>query len=241
MSDISKAVDKKALPEQWQRFIMQQEQSEYFQSIVRSIAQQRADGVEIYPSDSDVLNAFSYCDIDKVKVVILGQDPYHGTGQAQGLAFSVNMDQKVPPSLVNIYKELADDIEGFTIPSHGELIPWAEQGVLLLNTVLTVQRGKAHSHSKLGWETFTDKVIDKVNTDNAHCVFMLWGSHAQSKGKNIDRDKHCVLNAVHPSPLSAYRGFLGCKHFSMANQWLVEKDIAPIDWQIESLGTMDMF
>jgi uracil-DNA glycosylase len=229
------------LPPKWQAFIQDHQRSDYFKDIENAIAEQRASGVEIYPKDSDILNAFSYFDVDEIKVVILGQDPYHGPDQAQGLAFSVNDDQKVPPSLVNIYKELAQDIEGFVIPAHGNLTTWAEQGVLLLNTVLTVQRGKAHSHSKLGWEKFSDAVIAKINAENSNCVFLLWGAHAQQKGRDIDTQKHYVLNAVHPSPLSAYRGFMGCQHFSLANQWLVSRGLEPIDWKIENVGTMDLF
>jgi len=173
--------------------------------------------------------------------VILGQDPYHGVDQARGLAFSVNRDDKIPPSLVNIYKELQTDIDGFEIPQHGDLSSWAEQGVLLLNTVLTVQRAKAHSHAKLGWETFTDKVIAQISAQNPHCVFLLWGSHAHTKGENIDRQKHLVLSAVHPSPLSAYRGFFGCKHFSAANAWLEAKGEAGIDWKIKDHGSLSLF
>ncbi len=228
-------------PQKWQTFIEAQRQLQYFKDIEESIAEQRASGTQIYPKDSDIFNAFSYLDVDEIRVVILGQDPYHGPDQAQGLAFSVSEDQKVPPSLVNIYKELAQDIEGFVVPAHGDLRSWAEQGVLLLNTVLTVQKGKAHSHAKLGWEQFSDAVIAKINDENPHCVFLLWGAHAQQKGRNIDIEKHHVLNAVHPSPLSAYRGFLGCQHFSLANQWLAAKKIAPIDWKIKNVGTLDLF
>ena len=174
-------------------------------------------------------------------MVIIGQDPYHGPGQAHGLAFSVNQGMKVPPSLKNIFKELAEDIEGFKIPQHGCLNQWAEQGVLLLNTVLTVQRAKAHSHAKLGWENFSDALIGEISNINPHCVFMLWGAHAQQKGKNIDTDKHLVLTTVHPSPLSAYRGFFGCRHFSVANDWLVNKGLTPIDWQLEEPGSLALF
>jgi uracil-DNA glycosylase len=168
-----------------------------------------------------------------VNVVILGQDPYHGAGQAHGLAFSVLPDIKVPPSLKNIYKELATDIEGFVTPLHGHLISWAEQGVLLLNTVLTVEEAKAHSHAKLGWETFTDAVINEINDKNSGCVFILWGAHAKKKGRNIKGNKHCILAGVHPSPLSAYRGFYGSKPFSKANDWLGEHHKDTIDWWIK--------
>ena len=173
-----------------------------------------------------------------VKVVILGQDPYHGVGndnepQAHGLAFSVNPTIKIPPSLRNIYKELETDVDGFISPNHGYLSDWAKQGVLLLNTVLTVKQGQAHSHAKLGWEKFTDAIIEAINLQNDGCVFVLWGSHAQKKGKNIDANKHCVLNGPHPSPLSAYRGFFGCKHFSKANEWLKRNDKEIINWKLD--------
>ncbi|EPJ48268.1 MAG: uracil-DNA glycosylase [Osedax symbiont Rs2] len=230
-----------SLPKRWKKLIQQQQQQDYFIALIDAIAQERAQGIEIYPKDKDIYNAFEYVDIDKIKVVILGQDPYHGVDQARGLAFSVSRDDKTPPSLVNIYKELQADIEAFEIPQHGDLSSWAQQGVLLLNTVLTVQRAKAHSHAKLGWELFTDAVITQISKQNPHCVFLLWGAHAQAKGENIDSQKHLVLSAVHPSPLSAYRGFFGCKHFSTANTWLVAKGAAGIDWKIEDHGSLSLF
>lgn len=225
------------LKPQWQAMVAQEQQQPYFKSLSASIAEQRAAGEVIFPIEEDVLNAFSCVDLTDVKVVILGQDPYHGVGsdgqsQAHGLAFSVRKGIKVPPSLVNIYKELTQDISGFITPQHGYLMEWAEQGVLLLNTVLTVKQGQAHSHAKLGWEIFTDKVITALNEQNPGCVFILWGSHAQKKGKNIDTKKHLVLNGPHPSPLSAYRGFFGCKHFSKTNQWLVDNKLTAIRWQL---------
>lgn len=227
----------KKLKSQWQEIVSQEQQQAYFQKLSENIAQQRADGEVIFPVESDVFSAFSTVDLADVKVVILGQDPYHGVGangesQAHGLAFSVQKGIKVPPSLVNIYKELTQDIAEFTTPKHGYLIDWAKQGVLLLNTVLTVKQGQAHSHAKLGWEIFTDNIIAQLNEHNAGCVFMLWGSHAQKKGKNINQQKHLVLNGPHPSPLSAYRGFFGCQHFSKANHWLSEQKKSPIDWQV---------
>ena len=188
----------------------------------------------IYPPAKDVFNAFRYTELKDIKVVIIGQDPYHGPNQAHGLCFSVLPGVKTPPSLVNMYKELAQDIPGFEIPDHGYLKSWAEQGVLLLNTVLTVEQGKAHSHAKTtGWETFTDRVIQAVNDHCEGVIFLLWGAHAQKKGKVIDRNRHHVLMAPHPSPLSAHRGFFGCKHFSQANQILLEKGHTPINWQPE--------
>jgi len=221
----------------WQKIIAHEQQQDYFKTLTREIAEQRADGETILPLAEDVFNAFSTMDLAEVKVVILGQDPYHGLGkngdtQAHGLAFSVRKGIKVPPSLVNIYKELSEDISGFTPPNHGYLLDWAQQGVLLLNTVLTVKQGQAHSHAKLGWETFTDKIIAELNQHNAGCVFLLWGSHAQKKAKNIDQQKHLLLNSPHPSPLSAYRGFFGCQHFSKANHWLKAKNKSVIDWRL---------
>lgn len=229
------------LPTKWRQLIAAQQGLAYYQDLMTEIARQRTLGIEIYPSDSDLFNAFKYVDLDEIKVVVLGQDPYHGKGQAQGLAFSVNQDIKLPPSLVNIYKALNNDIPGFLPPRHGSLTQWAQQGVLLLNTVLTVQHANAHSHAKLGWETFTDNVIAALSKKNQHCVFLLWGAHAQKKGKDIDTHKHLVLKSVHPSPLSAYRGFLNCEHFSMANTWLVQRNVTPINWQIDDVGSFELF
>jgi uracil-DNA glycosylase len=230
-----------ALPAKWKAFIESQQGLPYYQNLMAEIAAQRQLGIEIYPADEDIFNALNFHDVDAIKVVILGQDPYHARGQAHGLAFSVNENIKTPPSLVNIYKELAEDIDDFKVPSHGNLKQWAEQGVLLLNTVLTVQQANAHSHAKLGWETFTDNLISLVDQHNQHCVFLLWGSHAQNKGQSIDQDKHLVLKAVHPSPLSAYRGFFGCRHFSVTNQWLKQHNIPAIDWQINDCITLELF
>lgn len=227
----------KQVKPKWQKIIAREQQQDYFQVLAKEVAQQRENGELILPLAEDVFNAFTTVDLPDVKVVILGQDPYHGIAknggsQAHGLAFSVRKGIKVPPSLVNIYKELSQDISDFTIPNHGYLSEWAQQGVLLLNTVLTVKQGQAHSHAKFGWETFTDNVIAEINNYNAGCVFLLWGSHAQKKGKNINQQKHLVLNGPHPSPLSAYRGFFGCQHFSKANQWLQAQNKSAINWQI---------
>ncbi|UTM56806.1 uracil-DNA glycosylase [Photobacterium sp. CCB-ST2H9] len=219
-------------PFDWAQFLQQERQQTYLQQAEARVAEERAAGKAIYPPEASVFSAFEATPFEQVKVVILGQDPYHGPGQAHGLSFSVQPGVKVPPSLANMYKELATDIENFTIPEHGCLQYWAEQGVLLLNTVLTVEQGKAHSHSKFGWETFTDQVIASLNEHREGLVFLLWGAHAQKKGKHIDREKHCVLEAAHPSPLSAYRGFFGCRHFSQANQWLRKIHKSEIDWQI---------
>jgi len=216
----------------WQDALGPQKEAEYFTRLMARVESEREAGKVIYPPQQDVFNALKYTPLQSVKVVILGQDPYHGPNQAHGLCFSVLPGVKTPPSLVNIYKELAADIDGFVIPKHGTLTSWAEQGVLLLNTVLTVEQGKAHSHSKWGWETFTDAVVDAVNRHQQGVVFLLWGSHAQKKGMHIDTSKHHVLNAPHPSPLSAHRGFLGCKHFSQTNQLLSSQSKSPINWQV---------
>ncbi|WP_438942667.1 uracil-DNA glycosylase [Plesiomonas shigelloides] len=215
----------------WSDVIGAEKQQPYFLDTMAYVAAERAAGKEIYPPEHDVFNAFRYTPFEQVKVVILGQDPYHGPNQAHGLCFSVLPGVPVPPSLVNMYKELAQDIAGFQIPQHGYLKSWADQGVLLLNTVLTVERGQAHSHAKLGWETFTDRVIAAVNEHCQGVVFLLWGAHAQKKGRIIDRQRHHVLTAPHPSPLSAHRGFLGCRHFSQTNQLLAQQNLPAIDWQ----------
>jgi len=216
----------------WANILGQEKQLPYFERIMQFVESERAAGKTIYPPIQDVFNAFNLTELDKVKVVILGQDPYHGPNQAHGLCFSVLPSVKTPPSLVNIYKELASDISGFTIPQHGFLQSWAEQGVLLLNTVLTVEQAQAHSHAKIGWEQFTDVVIKQVSDHCEGLVFLLWGSHAQKKGKVIDTQKHHVLCAPHPSPLSAYRGFFGCKHFSQTNQILQQQGKTKITWQV---------
>jgi len=216
----------------WADILGQEKQQPYFQQMMQFVESERAAGKTIYPPSQDVFNAFTLTELDQVTVVILGQDPYHGPNQAHGLCFSVLPQVKTPPSLVNIYKELASDITGFSIPQHGFLQSWAEQGVLLLNTVLTVEQGQAHSHGKIGWEQFTDKVIQQLSEHCDGLVFLLWGSHAQKKGAVIDTQKHHVLSAPHPSPLSAYRGFFGCKHFSETNEILIQQNKSPINWQV---------
>lgn len=188
----------------------------------------------IYPSMYDIFNAFKYTDFDDVKVVILGQDPYHGEGEAHGLAFSVKKGIAIPPSLRNIYRELHDSL-GCYIPNNGYLEKWARQGVLLLNTSLTVRKDMANSHRNVGWEILTDKVIKALNERKKPVIFMLWGSNAKAKSMLIDRSKHIVLMSVHPSPLSANRGFFGCNHFKIANDELVKMGEKPIDWQIENI------
>lgn len=189
---------------------------------------------QIFPDSQDIFNAFSLTPLSEVKVVILGQDPYHNVGQAHGLCFSVKPEVEIPPSLVNIYQELQSDL-GCYIPDNGYLVKWAKQGVLLLNTVLTVRAHEANSHRGIGWEEFTDAAIRILNQQDRAIVFMLWGRPAQMKKSMLDNPKHLVLEAPHPSPLSAYRGFFGCRHFSRANAFLEDHGITPVDWQIESI------
>lgn len=192
-------------------------------------------GHVVYPPSEDIFNAFHFTPLHEVKVLILGQDPYHGEHQAHGLCFSVEQSQpEIPPSLVNIYKELQDDL-GCYIPNNGYLKKWADQGVLLLNTVLTVRAHQANSHQGRGWEEFTDAVIRAVNEQDRPIVYLLWGRPAQSKIPMLTNPKHLVLRAPHPSPLSAYRGFFGCRHFSKANEFLSANGVEPIDWQIENI------
>ncbi|MGF6148043.1 Uracil-DNA glycosylase [Kingella potus] len=216
----------------WTQALADEKQKPYFRRILDTVRTERENGQTVYPPAADVFNAFKATEFAAVKAVILGQDPYHGAGQAHGLAFSVRPGIPVPPSLQNIYKELADDIPGFRIPATGCLQPWAEQGVLLLNTVLTVRAGQAHSHAALGWETFTDTVIRRLAEERTGLVFILWGGHAQKKGAFIDRSRHLVLTAPHPSPLSAYRGFFGSRPFSQTNTYLHAHGQTPIDWQL---------
>ncbi len=189
----------------------------------------------IYPKKSEYFQAFNSTPFSKVKVVILGQDPYHGPGQAHGLCFSVKPGVRTPPSLINIFKELKQSLE-LPIPNHGYLQSWADQGVLLLNATLTVEAGQAGSHQNKGWEEFTDKAIHCLNEHNKNVVFLLWGSYAQKKGAFIDKKEHLVLHAPHPSPLSAHRGFIGCGHFAKANEYLREKSLKPIDWQLPEVS-----
>jgi uracil-DNA glycosylase len=192
---------------------------------------QKHAGKHIYPPGPEIFAAFEHTPFDAVRVVILGQDPYHGAGQAHGLCFSVRPGVRVPPSLDNIFKEIARDL-GIARPAHGCLTAWADRGVLLLNSVLTVEEGHAGAHANRGWEGFTDAVIDALNREREGLVFLLWGAYAQRKGQLIDERRHCVLRSVHPSPLSAHRGFLGCGHFSAANRYLEAHGQAPIDWSL---------
>ena len=203
----------------------------YFEQAAIHVKTEKSQGKTIYPPGSMIFNAFNQTPFDKVKVVILGQDPYHGPNQAHGLCFSVQNGVPPPPSLINIFKELQNDI-GMAIPRHGNLTKWAEQGVFLLNASLTVRAGEPMSHSKIGWADFTDSVIKKISDHNKHVVFLLWGKFAQDKRILIDETKHLVLKSAHPSPLSAYAGFFGCKHFSKANAYLISKGIDPVDWSL---------
>jgi uracil-DNA glycosylase len=200
------------------------------QSALSYVDNERAAGKVIFPVQADVFNAFKLTTPESLKVVILGQDPYHGLNQSHGLCFSVLKGNKIPPSLRNIYKELATDIAHFETPEHGDLSQWAQQGVLLLNTVLTVEQGHANSHKNVGWEQFTDGVISIISSEFDNVIFLLWGAPAQKKATLIDKNRHTILTAVHPSPLSAYRGFFGCRHFSMTNRILKSLAKQPIDW-----------
>ena len=202
----------------------------YMQELKLFLQSEKKRGKKIFPKGEDMFKALNLTPLDKVKVVILGQDPYHGSGQAHGLCFSVPEGVRIPPSLQNIFKELQSDL-GLSIPSSGCLESWAEQGVLLLNSILSVEKGLANSHSSKGWELFTDSVISMVNKKKS-IVFMLWGGYAAQKGKSIDSTRHLVLKSVHPSPLSAHRGFFGNRHFSKCNQFLESKGISPIDWKV---------
>ena len=224
-------MDRVRLEPSWKQYLLPEFSQDYMQKLKQFLHGEKSQGKVVFPKGDEYFNAFQLTPFDQVKVVILGQDPYHGEGQAHGLCFSVQMGVKTPPSLVNIYKELATDV-GFQIPNHGFLQHWAQRGVLLLNSVLTVERGQAASHQGKGWEQFTDKVIDIINQQHQGVVFMLWGSYAQKKGQFIDRQKHLVLTAPHPSPLSAHRGFFGCRHFSQANDYLQGQGKPIIDWQL---------
>ncbi len=221
----------KKLPASWQNNLQAEFEQAYMQGLARFLNTEKTAGKIIFPPENLWFNAFESTDFDTVKVVILGQDPYHGVGQAHGLCFSVQGGVRVPPSLVNIYKELKSDL-GLEIPTHGNLQSWADQGVLLLNTTLTVEEGQAASHQRQGWEQFTDSVITTLNEQREGLVFMLWGSHAQKKIKMLNGKKHLILKAPHPSPLSSYRGFFGCKHFSQANDYLQRQGQQSINWSV---------
>jgi uracil-DNA glycosylase len=215
----------------WQARIGDYLQRPEMQALADFLRAEKRAGKVIYPPGPQIFAAFGYTPFEAVRVVILGQDPYHGPGQAHGLCFSVPPGIAVPPSLDNIFKEIRRDL-GIERPGHGCLIPWAQRGVLLLNSVLTVEQGRANSHQGKGWEGFTDAAIDALNREREGLVFLLWGNYAQKKGQLIDARRHCVLKSVHPSPLSAHRGFIGSGHFSAANRYLEERGVAPIDWSL---------
>ena len=217
--------------ETWKKALKSEFSRPYFLEIVNFLRTEKMAGKTIFPPGGLIFNAFNTTPFDKVKVVLIGQDPYHGHGQAHGLSFSVQNGVVPPPSLMNIYKELQSDL-GCKIAAHGNLTHWAEQGVLLLNASLTVRANEPMSHSKMGWTNFTDAVIRKISDEKEHVVFLLWGKFAQEKQVLIDETKHLVLKAAHPSPYSANNGFFGCKHFSKANEWLVKHGIDPIDWSL---------
>ena len=218
------------IEEGWKKMLWDEFQSPYFSELKEFLVQETS-SKKIYPPGKLIFNAFQHTPFKHVKVVILGQDPYHGAGQAHGLCFSVPAGIKPPPSLVNIFKELQSDL-GIALPAHGNLESWADQGVLLLNATLTVRAGEAGSHQNRGWETFTDAVIRKISAHKDKVVFLLWGRYAQAKEALVDGDKHLVLKAAHPSPFSAHNGFFGCRHFSKTNAYLAQKGIGPINWAL---------
>jgi len=220
------------LESSWQAVLKSEFEQPYFQIILSELQKSEADAKIIYPPSALIFNAFNACPFHKVKVVILGQDPYHNPGQAMGLSFSVPKGERVPPSLRNIYKELKDDVN-FQIPTHGDLSKWADQGVFLLNAMLTVEKNAPGSHKNIGWQNFTDAAIQTLSNQKKHLVFMLWGAFAQNKKHLIDSQKHLILQSPHPSPFSAHRGFLGNKHFSKANLYLKQNGISSINWQLD--------
>ena len=231
MTDSTDPAARIRLDDSWKQRLLPELLSPKMQSLRAFLRDEIDAGKQIYPPSRLIFAALDHTPFDRVRVVIIGQDPYHGPGQAQGLCFSVPPGVDIPPSLVNVYAELKRDL-GFEPPGHGCLIPWADRGVLLLNAVLTVERGRAGAHQGKGWETFTDRVISLLSTEREGLVFLLWGAYAQAKGKLVDARRHLVLRAPHPSPLSAYRGFIGCGHFSRANAYLKARGGQPIDWRL---------
>lgn len=220
---------KELIEASWREALSDEFEKPYFVTLTTTVSALYRGDEPVFPPQQFLFNAFTLCPFDSVNVVILGQDPYHGAGQAHGLCFSVQDGVRTPPSLHNIFKELQSDL-GIPLRTSGNLTDWAQQGVLLLNTTLTVKDGLPNSHQGLGWETFTDAVIKKISDEKEHLVFLLWGAHAQKKGALIDREKHLVLEAPHPSPLSAHRGFFGCTHFSKTNEYLMKQGKKPIVW-----------
>jgi len=221
-----------ALEPGWLKVLEPEFEKQYMKDLKAFLLQEKEAGYTIFPKNADIFNAFNYTPFDKVEVVILGQDPYHGEGQAHGLSFSVKKGVAAPPSLKNIYKELETDIDGFTTPDHGQLTQWAEEGVLLLNASLTVRAHQAGSHQGKGWEAFTDQAISQLSQQKTGLVFLLWGKFAQNKSLLIDEQKHTVIKSAHPSPFSAYTGFFGSKPFSRTNAALIANGKKPINWQI---------
>ena len=220
------------MEESWSKVLQDEFQKEYFKEIQEFLRKDKMEN-EVFPPEPEIFAAFNHVPFNDVKVVIIGQDPYHGVNQANGLCFSVNPGIAHPPSLINIFKELESDLD-IPYPKSGDLSKWAKQGVLLLNATLTVRKSEANSHEKIGWQTFTDEVIEKLSKEREGIVFLLWGGFAKKKGKKIDRTKHHVLETGHPSPLSANRGYwFGNKHFSAANELLKDKSLAPINWEVE--------
>jgi len=228
------AADHIKLEAGWKHALRDEFDKPYMKALGDFLREEKAAGKELYPPGALIFNALNSTPLDQVKVVIIGQDPYHGPGQAHGLSFSVQPGIATPPSLLNIFKELKRDLN-IDIAGHGCLQHWAEQGVLLLNTSLTVERAVAGSHAKAGWQLFTDQVIEVVSAHQPHLIFMLWGAHAQKKQSLIDPTKHLILKSVHPSPLSAYRGFIGNGHFSRTNKFLIQHGLTPIDWKLPAL------
>ncbi len=217
----------------WEDILKDEFEKDYYKALMSFLEGER-EKYTVFPPESEVFSALSYTDYDDVKVVIMGQDPYHETGQAHGLSFSVKPGTKIPPSLLNMYKELQDDL-GCYIPNNGYLVKWAKQGVLMLNAVLTVREGNANSHRNKGWESFTGAVIEKLNRREKPVIFLLWGANAKEKLSLITNNNHYVLSAAHPSPLSASRGFMGCRHFSKVNKILQSMGEKPVDWQIDNI------
>jgi len=236
---MSSEKDRLNMEASWKLRLQGEFQLSYMQDLRSFLLQRKRAGAEIYPAGGNYFRAMELTPFDAVKVVILGQDPYHGPGQAHGLCFSVMPGVRVPPSLDNMYKEIQNDI-GVARAKHGFLESWANQGVFLLNSVLTVERGSAGAHQGKGWERLTDKIVSLLSEQRDGLVFLLWGSHAQRKGQMIDRERHLVLTAPHPSPLSAHRGFFGCRHFSRANEWLQERGDSSIDWTLPPLNAIEL-
>ena len=219
------------IEESWKALLQEEFDKPYFAELIAFVKNEYAQ-TRIFPPGKLIFNAFNHCTVDNTKVVILGQDPYHGPGQAHGMCFSVKRGTPPPPSLQNIFKEIKSDL-GIDPPQHGELTSWADNGVLLLNTVLTVREGQPNSHKGMGWEQFTDRIIQLLNERQQPMVFLLWGGNARSKARLITNPAHLVLQCAHPSPLSAYNGFFGCRHFSKTNEFLVSRGMKPIDWKLD--------